>query len=290
MTELSDRYHRSLGRVGTRLLKNARWFLRFVEADVARFDELRFEQYWDDLVTLCQLGETEGRKRPGSRKPSREEKVTVRIGRGTTLVYDERRYRHGEVVDVPESIAVGLVQGSSAEYAGPPPVIRYERQSPEALLNAWEYAATWPARNPGEDRQSEGAARVAYRNEVLTIQQQIRRAVLEYLGGGEPIIVMRSVTFRLGAGQLLPTFPFSIVHPTPDGSWFVGPESGVLARFLQVFAAYGKLFRRCPSCQNIFVANRADQRACKGLCRSKFGMQRLRNERNRLAERRKVLS
>lgn len=287
MSAIKDRFNRSLSRVGPGMAKNARWFLRFVEEELERFRGSQFEDYWDDLITLCQLGDNEGRKRPSSRKNRPEKKISIRIGPGTTVVYNNQRYESGIVVELPESIAIGIVRGSSAKYVSQPPVVRHDRQTTEALLNAWENAAKWPTGyRLADGEESVSARRDRFVDEIKAIHQKIRSAVMDYLGGAEPIICLREVCFRLGPGQLLPASPFSVLHFTDDGRIHSGVEASVLVRFIQVFNALGQGFRQCPSCHRLFMANREDKRTCSGSCRAKFGMRRLRKNRRELAKRR----
>ena len=274
-TEIEQRFERSHKRVGGGLKKNAKWFLNFYEQNPDSLDSMGFQDYWDDLVTLAQKAADHGRR------GKKERIVKVRMSLGSTLKYLGETFDPGTIVPIPESIAIGLVKGGSAEYVSPPPTIIHTQTSAATALNAWECAARWPEGQYGT-RHFPEEERPEYQvcpRELKTLHEHVRSAIDTYLSGHEPILLLKDVCIRLGSAQFMATPPFSVIYGTEEGLSYSGVEAPVLVRFAQVFQDCGRYFRRCPECQKLYLGCRDDQVFCSGTCRGKAGMRALRNKR-----------
>lgn len=272
---VKDRRDLSVGRTGVSPHKNAQWFLKFSDEKPEAFDNREtFTTYWDDLISLALLASGADPLDAVDKKARKEQSVSVRLA-PLTIYQDASGKKHeaGSVVTLPASEAVPLVRGNCAVYMSQPPVVTRERETSATKLNRWEYAATWPAK-AGGDMEYQGCVR-----ELRATHKQIRNAIDGYLAGGEPIISLKDVDFKLGPSPLTPVSPLSAVRCTDAGVEFSGIEAPVLVHFLKVFSEVGKYFHRCRKCNKTFVAERTDRLFCSDSCRASFSVRKLRVER-----------
>ncbi|MEO7863478.1 MAG: hypothetical protein ABIU05_24180, partial [Nitrospirales bacterium] len=238
-----------------------------------------FNNCWDDLISLAMLA-SGADLLASDKKVKNEQTVSVRLAQLTT--YQDasgRKHEPGSVLELPASHAVALVRGGSAAYVSQPPVVTRERETSATKLNRWEYAATWPAK-AGGDMEYQGCVR-----ELRATHEQIRNAIGGYLAGGEPIISLKEVDFKLGPSPLTPISPLTAVRCTEAGVEISGIEGPVLVQFLKVFSEVGQYFHRCHKCNATFLAERTDRRFCSDSCRAIFSMRKLRAKNKEDAQR-----
>jgi hypothetical protein len=181
-------------------------------------------------------------------------------------------------------LALGILACRTANDSGPK-LSEEEHKQWESAARLTRPGNLWPLEGPVE----KSFEYRAWWNSVRGIRQRICTGVQDLLEGRTVRLCLASMIYEVppqGGHRLF--FPFDRLTVGKGLNDVVaGLEGAVLLRFQQFLEKHAPLIRSCEGCNTTFIAHRRDQKFCRGACRAKLAMRRMRSdERHTLATKR----